>query len=43
VDENRQWFKASKGLEVCENLKRCEFCAHAILHPESLMEVSDAA
>ena len=31
VDENRQWFKASVGLDVCQTDRDISFCAHSIL------------
>lgn len=42
VDENRQWFKSHKGLDVRETARSHSFCAHAILHPNELMQVEDA-
>lgn len=42
VDEDRQWFKASVGLQVCETTRDVSFCGHAILAPETLV-VPDAA
>lgn len=43
VDEERQWFKARVGLDVEETPRDRAFCAHAILEPEELMVVEDAA
>lgn len=34
IDENRQWFKAAKGLEVTQTSREVAFCAHAILEKE---------
>jgi GAF domain-containing protein len=34
IDENRQWFKASVGLDVCETTRDISFCGHAILQPD---------
>jgi PAS domain S-box-containing protein len=31
IDENRQWFKSSIGLEVCETGRDVSFCGHTIL------------
>ncbi len=42
VDENRQWFKSSQGLEVSETPRDISFCAHTIMG-DDLMEVTDAA
>lgn len=30
VDENRQWFKARVGLDVCETARDISFCGHAL-------------
>jgi diguanylate cyclase (GGDEF)-like protein/PAS domain S-box-containing protein len=42
VDTQRQWFKASCGLDASETPRDQSFCAHAILRPDELMEVPDA-
>ena len=42
VDENRQWFKASIGLEASELPRDIAFCAHVVAAGE-LMEVPHAA
>jgi len=42
IDNDRQWFKSHKGLEVTETIKDYAFCAHAILEPEEIMIVRDA-
>ncbi|WP_343729741.1 GAF domain-containing protein [Duganella sp.] len=34
VDEQRQWFKAQVGLDVCETGRDVSFCGHAILQPD---------
>lgn len=33
VDENRQWFKSSVGLDIQETPRYMSFCAHAICEP----------
>lgn len=37
VDEGRQWFKSSVGLDLTETPLDASICAHAILQPESLV------
>lgn len=34
LDENRQWFKASVGVDVCETARDISFCGHVILQPD---------
>ncbi len=34
VDEDRQWFKARLGLDVCETSRESSFCAHALGSPD---------
>ena len=41
VDQERQWFKAKVGLDLCESSRDVAFCAHALLRPEPLV-VPDA-
>ncbi len=43
VDENRQWFKAAKGLATKQTSRDSAFCAHAILDPGEVLVVEDAA
>ena len=42
VDKERQWFKATIGLDVCETSRDASFCAHALLTPGEVLVVSDA-
>lgn len=43
IDEDRQWFKSSFGIEVQETPRDISFCAHAIKEPNSIFEVSNTA
>ncbi len=42
IDEQRQWIKARKGLEVYETTRAESFCSHAILQPESPLIITDS-
>ncbi|CAN7568615.1 hypothetical protein ASF11_25115 [Acidovorax sp. Leaf76] len=37
IDEDRQWFKARVGLDVCETGRGISFCGHAILQDETMV------
>ncbi|QJD67973.1 diguanylate cyclase [Xanthomonas campestris pv. badrii] len=41
VDTQRQWFKSRVGMQPSETPRTLSFCAHAILQPDQLMEVTD--
>ncbi len=41
VDRDRQWFKSRVGVEVQETPRDLSFCAHALLEPEHVFEISD--
>lgn len=43
IDEARQWIKSAVGLGMREMPRDVAFCAHAILHPEEMLVVEDAA
>lgn len=43
VDRDRQWFKARIGTDVQQTPRELAFCAHAILDPDQVMEIPDAA
>lgn len=42
IDKDRQWFKASVGLDVTQTPRDASFCAYAILHPNEILYVPDA-
>ncbi|RQO38772.1 histidine kinase [Herminiimonas sp. KBW02] len=41
LDTERQWFKASVGLDVCETARDVSFCGHAIMSNDTMV-VADA-
>ena len=43
LDEERQWFKSRFGLERSEIPREDAFCNHAIMMPETILVVNDAA
>lgn len=34
IDQDRQWFKARVGMDVCETARDISFCGHAIVQPD---------
>jgi len=43
VDGERQWFKSKQGLATPDMPRDMAFCAHAILSPDKVLEVTDAS
>lgn len=43
LDSERQWFKSKVGVEAPEMPRDVSFCAHALLRPDQLLLVPDAA
>lgn len=43
IDQDRQWFKSRRGLAAAETPREQAFCAHAILEPNQILEIPDAA
>lgn len=43
IDRDRQWFKSHHGIAIEQTGRDVAFCAHAILEPQRIMEVPDAA
>lgn len=42
IDDTRQWFKSSLGINVKETPKDHAFCSHAILNPNEILIVPDS-
>ena len=42
IDRDRQWFKATLGLDVSETPRDISFCAHALSTPDEVLTVKDA-
>jgi len=42
VADDRQWFKARRGIAATETSRDVAFCGHAILNPDDMLVVSDA-
>jgi len=41
IGENTQWFKSKVGTDICEGDPSLSHCAHAILNPNTLLEIED--
>ncbi len=41
IEEKRQWFKATVGVEITETPRDTAFCAYTILQPNEILEVKD--
>ena len=43
IDTHRQWFKSRVGFESSETPRTESICAHAVMNPDRILEVPDAA
>lgn len=41
IDDQRQWFKSSHGIDVRDTPRNFAFCSHTILNPNEVLMVSD--
>ncbi len=41
LTENKNWFKAKTGTDLCDSDRNISFCSHAILQPDELLEIED--
>lgn len=42
IDRDRMWFAARIGIDAPETSRAISFCAHAILHPDAPLVITDA-
>ena len=42
IEDDRQWFKSRRGVNIDEMPREISFCAHAINDPNALFEINDA-
>lgn len=42
IEEDRQWFKAKKGLAICETSREDSFCKYTLTRPKEIMVVNDS-
>jgi signal transduction histidine kinase len=42
IDDKRQWFKSSVGVDIAETTREVAFCAHNLYNKEEIMVVEDA-
>ena len=41
IDEDRQWFKSYRGIDISETPRSVSICAHAINDPNDILEIED--